>query len=123
MTSSDQTVFCRFPSDESCAAARYWNTPTSRSARKPTPEFANERSNQSSAGEPQQEHQNLRQLRFAANRNVSAPIDPLSQDYQYAGHQQWYGADLKSQREFENLRRSKTDNSPDLPNSPCEPSM
>ena len=102
MTSTDQMVFCRFPNDDSLAAARYWNTPTSRSARKPTPEFTEERSNHSFADEPQQEDQNSRRLRFAANRSVDAPDDPPSQEYQYAGRHPWHGADFQLQPESKN---------------------
>jgi hypothetical protein len=102
MTGTGQTVFCRFPSNDSLAAARYWNTPTSRSARKPTPEFTNERSTHSSTGRPEQEGQNSRRLRFAANRGVDTlPTDPPSQVYQYTGRHQWRGADFQVQPESE----------------------
>lgn len=99
MTSTDQMVFCRFPSDESLAAVKFWNTPTSRSARKPAPEFTRERSSHSSADETQQEKENSRRLRFAANRSMGAPADPPSQGYQYARHHHWEGADLQLQAE------------------------
>ena len=94
MTTTDQVVLGRL-NNEHLAAARYWNTPSSRSARKLAPEFTNERSSRSPAGNSGKEDQDPRQVRFAANRNSAAPADPPSQVCQYTGRNQWQGANFQ----------------------------
>jgi hypothetical protein len=94
MTSADQMAF-GLTKNDSLAAARFWNTPSSRSARMPAHEFANEPPNHSSAVNVEPEGQDSRRVRFAANRGLAAPTHPLSQEYQYTDRDQWHGTDFQ----------------------------
>lgn len=89
MLTTDQMIFGRVLSNESLAAARYWNTPGSRSARKPAPELTDERSAYSSTGNSEREDHGSGRPGVKAHRHIGALANSSSQEHRYTSRNQW----------------------------------